>query len=155
MRKKLRIDFCFSRSVLLDLDALSGRIFLHFFNFTMPFMNQLSLPDKGAIAQLRKEGLTHREIAKRVGCCHSTVTRFLKHFDATGRYDRKGGSGRPRATTAAQDRKLEQICLNDRMKSAPELNKEWRGATRGRVQVDMFCTDHVNIKKFPLVCNCH
>ena len=56
-------------------------------------------------------------------------------FDAIRSYQDRAKSGQPRAATEAQDNMLEKIALENRKKSASELNKEWRKATRNCIQI--------------------
>ena len=91
---------------------------------------EISLPDKGAIVALNKEGLSLRTISKRVGVSRSAVGKFLRKFKETKSFDNRPRSGRPRASTPAQDKKLERLCLKDRRKSVPEHNKAWKKEKR-------------------------
>ena len=60
---------------------------------------------------------------------------FIKKYKETGDFEQAPRSGRPRLSTAAQDDVLEQIALKNRKKSAAELNKLWKKATRNSVKV--------------------
>ena len=97
-------------------------------------MSHISLSTKDAIVALHKLSWTQRAIAKEVNATQAQVARFLKRFAETRSYDRAKGSGRPRATTPAQDKIIKKLCLKDRKKSAPELLRDFRKKTRNRVK---------------------
>ena len=96
----------------------------------MPCGKEIPQSDKGAIVALSEEGLSLRTIAKRTGYDHSTVKYFLRRYKKSKSFDSKPRSGRPRATTSAQDKVLEKLSLADRQKSASQLNGEWRKKCR-------------------------
>jgi predicted transcriptional regulator len=60
-----------------------------------PF-KQLSDFEKGRIVQADENGLTQQQISDALGVSQSSVSRFLKHYEATGDYQRQEGSGRKR-----------------------------------------------------------
>lgn len=76
----------------------------------------ISSEQRARIVFLSGQGMTAREIARDVGCSHSTVVRWLQRFNSTGSLETLPRSGRPRATTALQDT---AIC--DAARAHPEL----------------------------------
>ena len=76
--------------------------------------SQLSDFDRGRIVGMREAGLSFREIALRVNRVVSTVTECWQAWSQDGRGHRAEGSGRPRATTERQDRRLRLLALRDR-----------------------------------------
>ncbi len=57
------------------------------------------------------EGVSHREIARRLKRHHATIGRFLKRFKATGDFKQLKGRGRKRKTSARDDRFIERQVL--------------------------------------------
>lgn len=86
---------------------------------------QLNASKKAVIIALHKENLTYREIAEKIGCNNSTVTRLLRKVASTGSSARSKGSGRKRLSTVANDRVLKRLSLRNRRASAPELKRQW------------------------------
>ncbi len=55
---------------------------------------QLNAFEKGQADAWSAEGVSHREIARRLKCHHATIVRFLKRFKATGDFKQLKGRGR-------------------------------------------------------------
>ena len=55
-----------------------------------------------AIGQI-EAGATQREVALQFGVHHTSIGRLVQKFEATGSVEDLARSGRPRATTVAQD----------------------------------------------------
>ena len=87
---------------------------------------QLTPGEKIAAQSLDKAGFSHSKIGKSLGVHQSTISRFFKRLKATGDAGRKKGSGRPRLSTARQDKTLERLSLKDRFESAASLRKKWK-----------------------------
>lgn len=85
---------------------------------------QLTPRKKTQIVTLFRVGKSAREIAKFVGCSHSTVVRFLQKYRETGSIDRPSRKGLRRKTTAAQDRYLRRSSLKNRFLTATDLRRE-------------------------------
>lgn len=78
-----------------------------------------------------ENGVTVREIARRLQCAPSTISRFLQNHAATGSVRRLHGSGRPRGSTVSEDAMLIRLSLHHRLRSARQLRDDWenRGVT--------------------------
>ncbi|GBM06186.1 hypothetical protein AVEN_167074-1 [Araneus ventricosus] len=63
----------------------------------------------------------------------SVVCNLLKQFQDTGSIERKPGQGRPRATTATEDRYLSIIARRNRGATASQLSRDFYAATGTRV----------------------
>ena len=87
----------------------------------MPPKSQLSDVEKGMIRAWNEEGVSNREIARRLGVCEGTIRYNLRKQRETGSMDPLPKSGRRRATTAREDRHLVQTCRRNRFLCAPEL----------------------------------
>ncbi|GBO13833.1 hypothetical protein AVEN_191936-1 [Araneus ventricosus] len=63
----------------------------------------------------------------------NVVCNFWKQFQDTGSIERKSGQGRPRATTATEDRYLSLIARRNRGATASQLSRDLYAATGTRV----------------------
>lgn len=91
--------------------------------------NKTDLSDKAKIVKLRKEKLTIEEIGKRVKRSKSVVSRVLKLYKETGRLSNTKKPGRPRKTTAKEDRVIQRLVLKDRFLTAGKISKQMEGVT--------------------------
>lgn len=73
------------------------------------------------IVTLAEEGLSVRQIALRIKVHYSIVSRCLKRYRETGGHARRPSGGRPRATSATDDRFLRVQALRRRDSTNPEL----------------------------------
>jgi transposase len=71
-----------------------------------------------------EEGISHREISRRLNCSHSTISRFLQNYAATNSIHRQPGSGRPPATSSSQDDTLINLSLRHRLRSSRQLRND-------------------------------
>lgn len=85
---------------------------------------RLSLPERGMAIAYSDCGLSQREVAKKIGCGKSTVGDLLSKVAKTGTFEDLPRSGRPRSTTARDDRHLKFASLANRKKTAVTLHKE-------------------------------
>ena len=77
------------------------------------------------IAVLREEGYSTTQIANRVKCSQSAVSKTLTRLKETGSVDDRKLSGRPRISNPREDRALVRISLNDRKLTSPQFKREW------------------------------
>ena len=70
-------------------------------------------------------GLSMHEVARRLGVAVPTVRRWWTRFQEEGNHDRQRGSGRPRITTARDDRFLRTLVLRDRFASTRLHGRYW------------------------------
>lgn len=87
---------------------------------------ELTPRKKSVIVALHNEGLSARDIAKRIGFHHSTIVRLLQKYSTTGNTNRTKGRGRKRATSKAADRMLVRLSTKDRKASSTDLKRAWR-----------------------------
>uniref|UniRef100_T1I6E4 Paired domain-containing protein n=1 Tax=Rhodnius prolixus TaxID=13249 RepID=T1I6E4_RHOPR len=66
----------------------------------------------------------------------SAINDALRRFRETGSYERRAGSGRPRATTEVDDRFITLSVLRDRHLTAPEVRDRLLVARNTRVSSD-------------------
>lgn len=85
----------------------------------------LSTEDRVRIICLSDEGYTAREVAKKIGCNHSTVIRLVKKYEEYESVADRPRSGRPRKTSFRQDRILRRLSLSQRHQTSPQLLQQW------------------------------
>lgn len=73
---------------------------------------------------LINEGLSMRVVADRLGVSVSTISRVVQRFRETQSYDRRRGQGRPRVTTAIQDRFIRVRALRERFVTSTNLQAQ-------------------------------
>ena len=86
-------------------------------------MPRLSLQERHeAVGMLRS--MTAAAVARHFGVSRSTISRLQGRLGTTGSMAEGGRSGRPRVTTAAQDRRIRTTHLRNRFKSASSTVRE-------------------------------
>ncbi|GBN38921.1 hypothetical protein AVEN_103449-1 [Araneus ventricosus] len=78
-------------------------------------------------------GQSQVQICREFNLTPSVVCNFWKHFQDTGSIERKPGQGRPRATTATEDRYLSIIARRNRGATTSQLSRDLYAATGTRV----------------------
>ena len=79
-----------------------------------------------------ESGQTQRSVADAVGVARSVVAR-LNRFQQAGNVSRRPGQGRPRATTATDDRYIQLTARRNRTDNATQPQRQFLGATERRV----------------------
>jgi IS30 family transposase len=74
------------------------------------------------IVGLRRAGFTQNEISRDLNIQQGTVSKILRRHSQRRTVNPKASSGRPRKTSARDDR----ICRSNRMKSASVLRQLWQ-----------------------------
>lgn len=88
-------------------------------------MPQLSLEKRIQCVTLCEEGYTQREVADRLQCSQSAVSMAVNRQQQTGSHSNRPKSGRPRVSTAREDRVLVRDSLAHRVATIPELCARW------------------------------
>lgn len=70
----------------------------------MPPRRQLAAENRGQALAWLDEGISGREVSRRLGVGHSVVQRLWERFQTTESVDHRSRSGRPRATERRDDR---------------------------------------------------
>ena len=78
---------------------------------------------------LLQAGQTQRQVAGQLNISQSVVSRLWNRFQQTGNVSERSRFGRPRCTTARQDRYLGNLARRQRFQSALRLNSDFRQAT--------------------------
>lgn len=90
---------------------------------------RMSVETKAKIQTMKALGLSNRKIAKTINFSECAVRKFLKNFEVSGSFSRKPGSGRPRKTTAREDRLLQRLQLKNVFSPSPTIRAQFEEAT--------------------------
>lgn len=90
---------------------------------------ELTPRKRRCIEVLHTEGLNNTQVASKLKCSRSAVSRLVKRFDEEGNTDRRARSGRPRISSGREDRILQRICCKNRFMSSRSLAIDWTGST--------------------------
>ena len=99
----------------------------------MPARQRLTPDERGRALGWLDNGLSEREVARRLQRSHSVVQRLRERFRTTGSTAERPRSGRPRTTTRRQDRYLVNAALRDRSCNATVLRTVLRNATNANI----------------------
>ena len=86
---------------------------------------RLSTDSRWQIIGSHRAGLSTRQIAREFNINQSQVSRLLQRWRQTGGVDDRQRSGRPRLTSARQDRALLRTARQNRFLSARQLRDIW------------------------------
>ncbi len=78
-------------------------------------------------------GISKRQVAGRFGCTRATIYRLEQRYEETGRTRDRYRSGRPRVTTARQDRRIRLQHLRNRFRTAVMTASETPGIHNQRI----------------------
>lgn len=116
---------------------MSSLQFLGIFAIIVAYLSavrrHLSENEVARAVQMVEDGFTQREVATRLGVSQSVIQRAVERYRETGRYSRRPGQGRPRATTPRQDRYLRTLTARNRFHTAGQLQGAFQDATGVRV----------------------
>ena len=90
-------------------------------------MPRLSQPERDRAIGMLQAGRNRRAVARLFGVHHSTVVRLEQRYNTTGTSADRPRAGRPRVTTAAQDRANRLSHLRDRFQPATRTAAETIG----------------------------
>ena len=86
---------------------------------------ELSKETRAQIVALKNEGLTHRQVSKKLNVSIAVITSTLQRLEETSSLENRPRSGRPRISTPRDDRKLLNLVRKNRMMSSTELAALW------------------------------
>lgn len=113
-----------------------------------PNFRQLSDFERGRVVGLREGGLSFRQIAAHLNRSVSAVANCYHVWSEEGREQRARRSGRPRQTTARQDRRLRLLVVRDRFSTTRSIADQWFGEEGRRVTTR---TIYMRIRSFGLM----
>ena len=96
-------------------------------------LGQLATFDRVRIVALCQEGLSSREVSRRLRVNQSDIVRKCRRYRDTETVDNMRRSVRPKATTAVDDRYLRILARRNSERNATMLNNAFRAATGRRV----------------------
>ena len=126
-----------------------------FYTLTLVARQKLSLLDRGTAMGWINNGLSLREISRRLQVSVSVISRLRQRFLATGGFEERPRTGRPRATTAREDRFITRQAQAMRTATAQTIRRQLRNATHTSISTQTVRWEHVQITPFcVLVCLC-
>ena len=96
---------------------------------------KLTAVDRGRALGWVQDGVSQREVARRLRVSLSVIQRLLQRFQATGNTEERPRSGRPRSTNQRDDRSLRFAALRERTITATRLRQQLRQAANVNVSV--------------------
>uniref|UniRef100_A0A8C4Q1X5 Transposase IS30-like HTH domain-containing protein n=1 Tax=Eptatretus burgeri TaxID=7764 RepID=A0A8C4Q1X5_EPTBU len=90
-------------------------------------MPRLSRDQRQCALGMLQGGLSYREVARHLGCSHQTISAQVDRDTLYNSADDRPRSGRPRVTTARQDRQMVLSHLRDRFRPASRTAAETPG----------------------------
>lgn len=93
---------------------------------------KLTIAERWQAIGMLNSGLSRRQIAGNFGVHHSIICRLVTRFQQTGSVDERPRSGRPKKTTAREDRYLAREARMNCFLTADKLRRRWLPAG-GRV----------------------
>lgn len=79
--------------------------------------------------QMLEDGHTQRQVAAVMGVSQSNVRRVWQRYQETGGYSRRPATGRPRSTSAGDDRYIRLLVRRNPFHTARRVNNEFRRTT--------------------------
>ena len=98
---------------------------LSFCIIKMALRRELTASQRAVVIALHQEGLSSRQIAQRVNCHQTTVSRLIKRFNDSGSTAPMTGRGRKRSSSTRDDRALVHTSLRNRFLSSSDLKRKW------------------------------
>lgn len=101
----------------------------------MPFRRHLNENERQRALGFLLAGRPQRYVAAQLNVRQSVIGRLWQLYQETGDVQRRPGQGRPRKTTAAQDRQLTLLAKRGRFDSAKTLNRDFERASGVRISI--------------------
>ena len=97
-------------------------------HLTMPSRRKLSNFDRARAVAWFQDGVTKREVARRLQVSISVIVRLIQRYIATGRVQERRRSGRTKKTNPREDRLIERQALQTRTASSSIIRRHVRVA---------------------------
>ena len=104
----------------------------------MPLRVHLTLADRGRAIGMLLAGQLQTQVAHSFHVSQSVISRLWNSYLGTGNAGRKPGSGRPKKTTAIEDRRIVTLAKRRRFESASTLNRQFERASGVRISTQTF-----------------
>ena len=95
-------------------------------HLTMPPRRKLSNFDRSRAVAWFQDGVTKREVARRLQVSISVIVRLIQRYTTTGRVQERRRSGRPKKTNPREDRLTERQTLQTRTASSSIIRRHVR-----------------------------
>ena len=95
----------------------------------MPPRRKLSDFDRARAIAWFQAGMSVRQVAQRLAVSHSVIVRLIQRFATTGLIQEQQRSGRPRVTTARQDRFIQFHALRERTSTANDIRRRLQASS--------------------------
>ena len=99
-------------------------------------MPRLSRDQRQCALGMLQGGLSYREVTRRIGYSHQTISALVDRDTLHNSADDRPRWGRPRVTTARQDRQMVLSHLRDRFRTASRTAAETQGRANPRISND-------------------
>lgn len=99
-------------------------------------MPRLSSHQRSCAIGMLESGRSQRWVARHLPCSNAAVSKLVRRYNETGRVEDRARSGRPRETTALQDRWIRLQHLRDRFRPATRTAAETLGRHNNRVSAN-------------------
>lgn len=146
----IKINFSVLKSLLAVQQAVKYSVSWFFLNMERESRN-LSENECVAIVTLAEEDISYRQIARRFGIHHTTVSRVVQRFRETNGYSRRPGQGRHRSTTAVEDRFLRLRAVRERFTTARSLQQQLARVHGVQVSIETVRTRLAEVNLHPRV----
>lgn len=93
----------------------------------------LSDAERNQVVGMLQNGASQGRVAERFAVSQSVISRLWMRFQERGEVAERPRSGRPRSTTARQDRYISIIARRNRFHDASSLNRQFAAATGTRI----------------------
>jgi len=90
-------------------------------------------------------GMQAKDVAAHFGVAASTISRLKGRFNETGRVQDRPRSGRPKKTSAADDRNIVVTSRRNRFMSAPKLTEQFHATSGIRVSTQTIRIASINV----------
>jgi transposase len=101
--------------------------------YDMPMRRHLTVEEASRAIGFLQTGLSQRQVGAQFNVSHTVIGRLWTRYQQTNSVQRRLKSGRPKCTTAHQDRQTALLAKRNRMSSASTLNREFRAASGVRI----------------------
>lgn len=108
-------------------------LFAALISVTMPPRRKLNDFDRGRAIAWVQNGVSKREVARRLEVSISVIVRLTERLNATGNVQERPRSGRPKCTTPREDRLVHREALQTRSVTAINIRRRLRAATHNNV----------------------
>ena len=119
-------------------------------HLTMPPRRKLSNFDRARAVAWFQDGVTKREVARRLQVSISVIVRLIQRYAATERVQERRRSGRPKKTNPRKDRLIERQALQTRTASSSIIRRHVRVAANINISQQTIRTAFMGLTSVPV-----